>query len=447
MRVLVVDDEPNIRRALRTTIEAVGHAVSEAGNSAEALRVVQLHPTDLALLDLRLGDQSGMDLIEPLLAREPKLAIVIITAFASIDTAVEAMKRGAFDYLPKPFTPAQVRAVIDRVKTVRGLRDTIANLEETVRRELPEIDLEGGDPAFAKVVEIAKKVAPTDAGLLIRGENGTGKGVLSRTIHQWSTRASGPFVTVSCPSLSAELLESDLFGHVRGAFTGALRDAPGKVAAAEGGTLFLDEIGDLPLPLQPKLLRFIQDKTYERVGDTVTRTANVRVVAATNRNLEEAVAEGTFREDLLYRLNVVELTLPPLRSRRDLGEMALHLLRFFANRTGKSLGGFTKEAIEAIGRHPWPGNLRELRNAIERAAILADGPEIGLADLPERVGRPLSPASTPSGLEIGGDFTIDALEREHIRRVLVRSTSLEAASRTLGIDPSTLYRKRKQFGL
>ena len=447
MRVLVVDDEPNIRRALRTTIEAVGHAVSEAGNSAEALRVVQLHPTDLALLDLRLGDQSGMDLIEPLLAREPKLAIVIITAFASIDTAVEAMKRGAFDYLPKPFTPAQVRAVIDRVKTVRGLRDTIANLEETVRRELPEIDLEGGDPAFAKVVEIAKKVAPTDAGLLIRGENGTGKGVLSRTIHQWSTRASGPFVTVSCPSLSAELLESDLFGHVRGAFTGALRDAPGKVAAAEGGTLFLDEIGDLPLPLQPKLLRFIQDKKYERVGDTVTRTANVRVVAATNRNLEEAVAEGTFREDLLYRLNVVELTLPPLRSRRDLGEMALHLLRFFANRTGKSLGGFTKEAIEAIGRHPWPGNLRELRNAIERAAILADGPEIGLADLPERVGRPLSPASTPSGLEIGGDFTIDALEREHIRRVLVRSTSLEAASRTLGIDPSTLYRKRKQFGL
>ena len=447
MRVLVVDDEPNIRRALRTTIEAVGHAVSEAGNSAEALRVVQLHPTDLALLDLRLGDQSGMDLIEPLLAREPKLAIVIITAFASIDTAVEAMKRGAFDYLPKPFTPAQVRAVIDRVKTVRGLRDTIANLEETVRRELPEIDLEGGDPAFAKVVEIAKKVAPTDAGLLIRGENGTGKGVLSRTIHQWSTRASGPFVTVSCPSLSAELLESDLFGHVRGSFTGALRDAPGKVAAAEGGTLFLDEIGDLPLPLQPKLLRFIQDKKYERVGDTVTRTANVRVVAATNRNLEEAVAEGTFREDLLYRLNVVELTLPPLRSRRDLGEMALHLLRFFANRTGKSLGGFTKEAIEAIGRHPWPGNLRELRNAIERAAILADGPEIGLADLPERVGRPLSPASTPSGLEIGGDFTIDALEREHIRRVLVRSTSLEAASRTLGIDPSTLYRKRKQFGL
>ena len=447
MRVLVVDDEPNIRRALRTTIEAVGHAVSEAGNTAEALRVVQLHPTDLALLDLRLGDQSGMDLIEPLLAREPKLAIVIITAFASIDTAVEAMKRGAFDYLPKPFTPAQVRAVIDRVKTVRGLRDTIANLEETVRRELPEIDLEGGDPAFAKVVEIARKVAPTDAGLLIRGENGTGKGVLSRTIHQWSTRASGPFVTVSCPSLSAELLESDLFGHVRGAFTGALRDAPGKVAAAEGGTLFLDEIGDLPLPLQPKLLRFIQDKKYERVGDTVTRTANVRVIAATNRNLEEAVAEGTFREDLLYRLNVVELTLPPLRSRRDLGEMALHLLRFFANRTGKSLGGFTKEAIEAIGRHPWPGNLRELRNAIERAAILVDGPEIGLADLPERVGRPLSPASTPSGLEIGGDFTIDALEREHIRRVLVRSTSLEAASRTLGIDPSTLYRKRKQFGL
>ena len=447
MRVLVVDDEPNIRRTLRTTIEAMGHAVSEAGGTAEALRLVQLHPTDLALLDLRLGDQSGMDLIEPLLARDPKLAIVIITAFASIDTAVEAMKRGAFDYLPKPFTPAQVRAVIDRVKTVRDLRDTIANLEETVRRELPEIDLEGRDPGFAKVGEIAKKVAPTDAGLLIRGENGTGKGVLSRTIHQWSERANRPFVTVSCPSLSADLLESDLFGHVRGAFTGALRDAPGKVAAAEGGTLFLDEIGDLPLPLQPKLLRFIQDKKYERVGDTTTRTSNVRLIAATNRNLEEAVAQGTFREDLLYRLNVVELTLPPLRSRGDLGEMARHLLRFFASRTGRTLSGFTEEAFEAIGRHPWPGNLRELRNAIERAAILAEGPQIGLADLPERVGRPLSPAFTSAGFEIGGDFTIEALEREHIRRVLVSSSSLEAAARTLGIDPSTLYRKRKQFGL
>ena len=447
MRVLVVDDEPNIRRTLRTTIEAMGHVVSEAGNSADALRVVRLQPADLALLDLRLGDQSGLDLIEPLLAHDSKLAIVIITAFASIDTAVEAMKRGASDYLPKPFTPAQVRATIDRIATVRGLRQRIIGLEERVRREVPEIDLEPRDPAFSRVLEIARKVASSAAAILIRGENGTGKGILANTIHQWSGRAGGPFTTVSCPSLNAELLESDLFGHIRGAFTGAVRDSEGKVAAAEGGTLFLDEVGDLPPPLQPKLLRFLQDRKYERVGETTTRTADVRLIAATNRNLEEAVALGTFREDLLYRLNVVELTLPPLRDRTDMAAIAEHLLRFFAGRTGKPFQGFTSEALQAIGRHPWPGNLRELRNAIERAAILGEGPEIGLADLPERIGRPLSGVAASTSIEIGGACTIDELEREHIRVVLARSPSLDAASRALGIDPSTLYRKRKQFGL
>jgi NtrC-family two-component system response regulator AlgB len=446
MRVLIVDDEPNIRRTLRVTLEALGHEVSEAAGGAEALRALERAPSDLALVDLRLGTESGLDLFEPLLAVEPRLAIVMITAFASIDTAVEAMRRGAFDYLPKPFTPPQVRAVLERVARVRGLRDRVADLEERVRREVPEADLVGRDPAVARVLELARRVAASDAVVLLRGESGTGKGVLAHAIHAWSGRAGGPFVAVSCPSLSPELLESDLFGHVRGAFTGAVRDTAGKVAAAEGGTLLLDEVGDLPPPLQPKLLRFLQERKYERVGDTKTRTADVRLIAATNRELEAAVAEGTFREDLFYRLNVIELVLPPLRTRSDILVLSDHLLGFFARQTGRALEGFTPEAREALAAHSWPGNLRELRNAIERAAILAAGPAIGLADLPDRIALAPQPR-TGASIELGGRVSLEAIEIEHIRRVLVASPSLDAAARTLGIDPSTLYRKRKQFGL
>jgi NtrC-family two-component system response regulator AlgB len=245
--------------------------------------------------------------------------------------------------------------------------------------------------------------------------------------------------------LNPDLLESDLFGHARGAFTGAVRDAAGKVAAAEGGTLFLDEVGDLPPPLQPKLLRFLQERKYERVGETTTRMADVRLVAATNRDLESLVTSGGFREDLLYRLNVVELTLPPLRKRVDVIDLADHLLAFFARQTRRKLTGFTPEARQALARHPWPGNLRELRNAIERAAILAEGPEIGLADLPERVTP--NPPGPSTALEVGKLVSLEELEAEHIRRILAGTSSREEAARILGIDPSTLYRKRKQFGL
>ncbi|MBV8430900.1 MAG: sigma-54-dependent Fis family transcriptional regulator [Solirubrobacterales bacterium] len=445
MRIVIIDDEPSIRRTLRVALEAMGHSVVEAASGSEALRQVEQQPCDVALLDLRLGGESGFDLMEPLQAQQPRLALVVITAHASLDTAVEAMRRGAFDYLPKPFTPTQVRAVLERVARVRGLRDRVADLEERVRSEVPEADLDGRDPEVHRVLELARRVAPTDAALLIRGESGTGKGVLAHALHAWSRRSDGPFITVSCPSLSPELLESDLFGHARGAFTGAIRDVAGKAAAAEGGTLFLDEIGDLPPPLQPKLLRFLQERAYERVGETRTRTADVRLIAATGRDLEAAVASGAFREDLLYRLNVVELTLPPLRRRTDIPSLAEHLLAFFARQTGRGLTGFTPEARAALVRYPWPGNLRELRNAIERAAILADGPEVGLADLPERLARVDSGAS--DRIEVGRRVSLATLEAEHIRQVLAGAASLDEAARILGIDPSTLYRKRKQFGL
>jgi len=442
MKILLVDDEPNIRRTLRVMLEAEGHSVGEATSGEEARRSVDATPHDMALVDLRLGNESGLDLVGVL----PRLSVVIMTAYASIDSAVEAMRRGASDYLIKPFTPAEVRAVLGRVGRLRGLRDRVVDLEDRVRNEVPEADLRGRDPEIARVLELVRRVAPSEVPVLVRGESGTGKGVLARAIHARSGRSSGPFVTVSCPSLSADLLESDLFGHTRGSFTGAVRDVAGKVEAAEGGTLFLDEVGDLPAAIQPKLLRFLQERRYERVGETRTRVADVRLVAATNRDLEAAVASGGFREDLLYRLNVVELTMPPLRRRTDGRELGEHLLGFFARQTGRRLTGFTAEAREAMARHAWPGNLRELRNAIERATLFAEGPEIGLADLPERIASPVGgPAGPPA--EVGGRLSLERLEVEHIRSVLATTASREEAARVLGIDPSTLYRKRKQFGL
>ena len=385
MRILIVDDEPNIRQTLVVALEAMGHTPAQAADSGSALRKIEQEAFDLLLVDLKLGTESGMDLMERVLSSRPELAVVIITAHGTIDRAVEAMRRGAFDFLPKPFTPAQVRAVLERVARIRSLNQRVADLEDQVRREVPEAVLESSDPQLAKILDQARRVAASDAVILIRGESGTGKGVLARRIHGWSRRANGPFVTVSCPSLSSELLESEMFGHVRGAFTGAVRDTTGKVAAAAGGTLFLDEIADLPLALQPKLLRFLQERQYERVGETRTQAADVRLIAATNRDIEAEAAAGRFRDDLLYRINVVELTLPPLRLRSDRVELANHLLAFFSRQTGHKIEGFSNAARAVISGYAWPGNLRELRNAIERAVLFAVNREIEVGDFPGRI--------------------------------------------------------------
>jgi NtrC-family two-component system response regulator AlgB len=353
------------------------------------------------------------------------------------------MRGGAFDYLPKPFTPDQVRLVLERVTRLRRLQSHVEELEDQVRSVVPEADLQTAAPAMRQALDVAFKAAPAEATILIRGESGTGKGVLARAIHARSARAAAPFLTVHCPSLSAELLESELFGHVRGAFTGAVQDTVGKVAVAEGGTLFFDEIGDMPLALQAKLLRLLQERQYERVGDTQTQAADVRILAASNRNLEAAIAAGKFREDLLYRLQVIEVLLPPLRERSaDVLPLAEHLLRFFARQGGKPIAGFTPEAEAALQRYPWPGNVRELRNTVERGVILAEGDRVDLADLPAQLGSP-----TPAHVEVGGRVTFEELEAEHLRRVLRNTASLEEAAAVLGIDPSTLYRKRKRFGL
>ena len=433
MDILVVDDEATLRRTIRTALESQGHRVAEAADQAQALQRVGQSRPDLVLLDLRLGRESGLNVLDALLKAAPGLGVVVITAYSSIDTAVEAMRRGALDYLPKPFTPGQLADVLRRW----GGRADGAAADAAV--------LDSSEPAMRQVLETVFAVAASDATVLLRGESGTGKGILARAVHARSRRAAKPFVTVHCPSLSADLLESDLFGHAQGAFTGAVRTTEGKVAAADGGTLFLDEIGDLPLALQPKLLRLAQDRTYERVGEAKPRTADVRLIAATNRNLEEDVAGGRFREDLLYRLNVIEVTVPPLRDRRgDLLRLADHLLAQFVARAGRPITGFSPVARDVLLRYRWPGNVRELRNTVERCVLLGRGAEIDVGDLPASVTAPAPPA-VPDAL--GADVSIDALEVEHIRRVLATSGTLDEAARTLGIDPSTLYRKRRRYGL
>jgi NtrC-family two-component system response regulator AlgB len=444
VNILLIDDDQSLRKSLRLALETMSHKVTEACDGTQAQDVLGHVLFDVAFLDLRLGREKGLDVLPVLLRLAPGLAVVVVTAYATIETAVEAMRRGAFDYLPKPFTPNQLRLVLDRVTRIRRLQSHVEELEEQVRSIVPEADLQTQEPSMRQALEVAFKAAPTEATILLRGESGTGKGVLARAVHARSLRAAGPFVTVHCPSLSAELLESELFGHVKGAFTGAVQDTVGKVAAAEGGTLLLDEIGDLPMLLQPKLLRLLQEKRYERVGETRTRASDVRILAATNRDLQAAVAAGAFREDLLYRLNVIEVVMPPLRQRRkDIQPLAEHLLQFFARQTGKPVSGFTEEARSALLRYPWPGNVRELRNAIERGIILASEAQVGLADLPAQVG-----ASLPLGsMEIGGAVTLDELEAEHIRRVLANTATMDQAATVLGIDPSTLYRKRKRYGL
>jgi NtrC-family two-component system response regulator AlgB len=440
MRVLVVDDERNIRNTFRLAIESFGHDVELASTADSAVQLLKTTGGfDVAVLDLKLSQESGLDLLLTLLELSPRLTVIIVTAYASIETAVEAMRRGAFDYLPKPCTPEQIRQVLARAEKTRRLENRVAELESRLSSESPDIELDTRSPAMQKTLDLAARAAPSEATILLLGESGTGKSVMARTIHQQSPRRGHAFVTVSCPSLSRELLESELFGHVKGAFTGALSDTWGKVAAADGGTLFLDEIGDLPLEVQARLLRLLQEREYERVGETRPRKANVRVISATNHDLTAAVAQGKFREDLYYRLNVISLTLPPLRERAaDVPTLAARMLTFFAGHAGKPATTISPEAKAALEHHAWPGNLRELRNVIERAVILCSGDSITVADLSESV----QPTST---MRLGGRFTLEAIENEHIRGVIAATRNLEEAAAVLGIDPATLYRRRKKL--
>jgi len=445
MRLLIIDDEENIRRTTAVVLEGLGHETAGAQTRAESLKQLERDHFDLAFLDLKLDGESGLDLLPELLKIQPQLEVVVFTAYASIETAVEAMRRGAADYIPKPFTPEQIRRVLSRVLEARRLRARVAELESRISSDSPATELTSTEPVMQKIFELTSKAAATPATILLLGESGTGKTVLARAIHAESPQKDHAFVTVNCPSLSRDLLESDLFGHVKGAFTGAAADTMGKVAVADCGTLFLDEIAELPLDLQPKLLRLLQEKEYERVGESKTRRANVRVIAATNRDLEQAVQQGRFREDLFYRLNVISIRMPPLRERPgDLPVIAENNLRFFARQCGKHLKGFSSEASRALAAYSWPGNLRELRNVIERAVILAGNDEIDLLDLPEKFSQPAGRSAT-EGLQPGARVSLEQLENEHIARVIQQAATMDEAAQILGIDPATLYRRRKKL--
>jgi len=443
MRVLIVDDETSIRKTTGMAVETMGHEVIAVPNGAKALKALEEGSCDVCFLDVNLGNEDGLAVLEKLLKAQPGLVVIMFTAFANITTAVEAMRRGAFDFIPKPFTPDQIRQVLDKVARTRRLEQKVQQLESQLNEQSPEVDLSSEEPAMQKILQIAFKAAETPATVLILGPSGTGKSILAREIHKRSPQKENAFVTVNCPSLSKELLESELFGHVKGSFTGAVGDTLGKVAAADGGTLFLDEIGEMPLEIQPKLLRLLQEREYERVGEAKIRRASVRVIAATNRNLTEEVKAGRFREDLFYRLNVINLTLPGLKDRpADLMRLAESCREFFAARIGKKITGFSAPVRQAFVQYGWPGNLRELRNVVERAVILSAGEIIEIEDLPEEFSH-----TVHSTANVGAKVTLDELEAEHIRRVLATSRNLDEAARTLGIDPATLYRKRQKLGM
>lgn len=439
---LIIDDDPGVRQSVRLCLESDHARTLGVATSTGALEALDRGHFDVVFLDLWLGREEGLRILPEILRRQPGIGVIVITAFASFESAVEAMKLGAVDYLPKPFTPEQVRHSARRVVSANILRRQIAELKDRIdETETLEI-FETKSHLYNTFLETVRRAASSDSVLLLRGESGTGKNVLARRIRSHSKRAAHPFVTVHCPMLSGDLMISALFGHRKGAFTGAVEDAPGKVEEAERGTLFLDEICELTPEAQSRLLRFLNDRTYERLGDAKERRADVRIIAATNRLLEEEVQAGKFREDLYFRLNVISLTIPPLRERReDILFLINAYLSYFSQRQGRHGLEFSKATESAIVQYAWPGNLRELSNAVERAVILTPGKVIETADL----GLPLlSNSQRPAP---GDDATIDEIEREHIARVVARAPSLEAAARILGIDTTTLQRKRKRYGL
>jgi NtrC-family two-component system response regulator AlgB len=453
MDFLVIDDDKTFRDATCFLIEEAGHYAEGVESGQLGLSWLKEDKWDAVLLDLNLGRESGLDVLLEIQKQFPQIPVVMFTAQGSVKTAVEAMRRGAVDFLEKPFQSEQFTTVLARLQRLRSMSQRIERLEQ----EVTDTKAQGLEPIFdfttpimRDVMEVLLRAARTPASILILGESGTGKSVAARAIHGKSHLADKPFVTVSCPSLSKELLESELFGHVRGSFTGAIKDHWGKVKAAEGGTLFLDEIGDLPMEIQPKLLRLLQEREYERLGENVTRTANLRVIAASNRDLKKRVAEGLFREDLYFRLNVIAVEMPPLRSRDgDLVRFAEHYERFFAEQCARKLAGLSPEAVACIRAYAWPGNLRELRNAIERAVILAKNDKLFPEDFPAELRGQTAAAAVADGTlaQIGSLISLEKLEEAHLRKILERTPSLTEAAEVLGIDQATLYRKRKKIGL
>ena len=444
VRILVIDDEESIRKTLRICLEGAGYDVVVAGSGEAGVAAARRQPPDVALVDLRLGGMDGLAVTKLLAQETPTTAVVLMTAYATIDNAVDAMRAGASDYLPKPFTPAQVLHVLSKsVKSARA-EQQLAEYERAHSRR-GNADLDTANPSLREALTLARKAASTDATVLILGETGTGKGVLARYVHAQSPRRDRPFVTVNCAVVSPNLIENELFGHAKGAFTGADGARAGYVEAAKNGTLFIDEVGDLPKEVQGKLLRLLEEREYVRIGDTEPRRSEARIIAATHRDLRAAAHTGAFREDLYYRLDVVTLRVPRLRDRKeDIPRLAASLLEGLSAQHRRAPLQLADASIAALVAYSWPGNVRELGNVLERAVILAAGDVVTPDLLPEEVrGSALGATTTANE----GDETLEAAERRHLAEVLARHPTLDAAAKALGVDPSTLYRKRERYGL
>ncbi len=452
-KILVVDDETSILNTLEILLRGEGFEYASSTSGRDAMERLDAFAPDLVLTDVRMPGVSGIDLLASIRERDPELPVILMTAQASLQSAVQAVNHGAFYYLQKPFANAELVALCRRATETRILkRENQALRREIRRRNAPP----GGRPvgssrSFTAVLKLAETVAPTDSTVLITGESGTGKEIVARYVHGLSERDGGPFVSINCGALPESLLESELFGHVKGSFTGAVRDREGHLAAARGGTLFLDEVGEMSASLQVKLLRALQEREVVPVGATEPVAIDVRVIAATNRDLEEEVRRGTFRSDLFYRLNVISLHLPPLRERPDdVPLLAEHFLQRLAGKNGHDGDGaplrLSDEAEVALQAYDWPGNVRELENALERAAILCEGAHIDVGDLPARV---IEPSPVPLvGEAPPPNPTLESIERAYILWVLQSEGGNKARTADiLGIDPSTLYRKLNRYGV
>src|SRR5215471_820205 len=445
-KILVVDDEPSILRLLQEALSQWGYQVTCASTVEDALVTLGTELFDAALTDVRMPDMSGLDLLREIKKQDESIEVIVMTGYPTISSAVEALKEGAYDYLSKPLILDELRHLMARVMERRFLRGEVDSLRTRLGEELTVNELIGNSPPMQRVKEIIGKVAVTDSPVLVEGESGTGKELVAAAIHRLSARAKRPFIPVNCSAIPGDLLESEFFGHVRGAFTGAVSDALGLFRGANEGTIFLDEIAELPPPLQVKLLRVLQEMQVRPVGSTRAYPVDVRVIAATNRNLEKAMTEGEFRQDLFYRLNVIRIMLPPLRERReDIPGLVNHFLRRFNKRFHRDVRGVAPEALAALTAYTFPGNVRELENLIERAFAMGAREQIALTDLPSLSKSPMAstPVTSPESVPALAD-----VERELILKALaVFKDDKEAAARALGISRRTIYRRLKEYGV
>jgi DNA-binding NtrC family response regulator len=447
--VLLVDDEPKMRDVLATALEGFGYRSIPAANGEDALGLLEHEEVDLVLTDLRMPAIGGLDVLAAVKRRSPNLPVVLMTAYGSVKDAVQAMKDGAFDFVVKPFEIDELAAVLGNALRLHdALRDN-QRLRAELEGRYSFANLIGSSPAFRQVIAAIGEVCESKATVLITGESGTGKEMVARAIHFNSARKSGPFVAINCAAIPEGLLESELFGHVKGAFTGAVSNRTGRFAQAHGGTLFLDEVGDMPIATQAKILRVLQERAFEPVGSTQTREVDVRLIAATNKDPQELVRQRHFREDLYYRLNVFPIALPPLRERiEDIPALVEHSIEQIGANIGKRISGFTPAAIRAMGEYDWPGNIRELQNCIERSMIVAKSPLVDVGDLPRYLFRQREERIDIARIPTSLDDELERIERRFIVNALHKTQGVQVkAAELLGITERSLWHRIKKLGI